>query len=266
MEQREVLRIVLVSSVTLFILLVMVVTLLVLFQRRKLKHELEKKEQEQAFKQEQDKTRIEIQENALKNLAWELHDNIGQLLSVARMQLNMLQFQMETDKKEKVAEISEVLKITLNEVRSLSKTLNPEVVTSIGLKSAIQTEIDRFKRLQFIETVFIVNGEERSIDAKDELIIFRIIQEFFSNTIKHSKAKNLEVIMDYTSNNELVINLKDDGRGFDSGMLRKGSGLINITSRAKMINATVDIQSEKGKGVTLSFKYPLNNIVLCQEK
>jgi signal transduction histidine kinase len=258
MEQREVLRIVLVSSVTLFILLVMVVTLLVLFQRRKLKYELEKKEQEQAFKQEQDKTRIEIQENALKNLAWELHDNIGQLLSVARMQLNMLQFQMETDKKEKVAEISEVLKITLNEVRSLSKTLNPEVVTSIGLKSAIQTEIDRFKRLQFIETVFIVNGEESTVNAKDELIIFRIIQEFFSNTIKHSKAKNLEVIMDYTPS-ELLINLKDDGRGFDKGMLRKGAGLINITSRAKMINATVDIQSEKGKGVTLSFKYPLNN-------
>jgi len=258
MEQREVLRIVLVSSVTLLILLIMVVTLLVLFQRRKLKHELEKKEQEQAFKQEQDKTRIEIQENALKNLAWELHDNIGQLLSVARMQLNMLQFQMETDKKEKVAEISEVLKITLNEVRSLSKTLNPEVVTSIGLTSAIQTEIDRFKRLQFIDTQFVVNGEERSIDAKDELIIFRIIQEFFSNTIKHSKAKNLEVIMDYTPS-ELFINLKDDGRGFDSEIIRKGSGLINITSRAKMINATVDIQSKKGKGVTLSFKYPLNN-------
>ena len=258
MEQREVLRIVLVSSITLFILLVMVVTLLVLFQRRKLRHELEKKEQEQTFKQEQDKTRIEIQENALKNLAWELHDNIGQLLSVARMQLNMLQFQMETDKKEKVAEISEVLKITLNEVRSLSKTLNPEVVTSIGLTSAIQTEIDRFKRLQFIETQFVVNGDERSIDAKDELIIFRIIQEFFSNTIKHSKAKNLEVIMDYTPS-ELLINLKDDGRGFDSEVMRKGSGLINITSRAKMINATVDMQSEKGKGVTLSFKYPLNN-------
>lgn len=258
MEQREVLRIVLISSITLFVLLVMVVTLLVLFQKRKLRHELEKKERELVYKQAQDKARIEIQELALKNIAWELHDNIGQLLSVARMQLNMLHYQLDATKQEKAEEISEVLKISLNEVRSLSKSLNPEIIRNTGLVKSIQVEIDRFKRLQFIDASYSVEGEEVPIDTKDELFIFRIIQEFFSNTIKYSKAKKLVVKLNYTPK-YLIIFVKDDGQGFDINTINKGSGLINMKSRAEMINAQLNISSSIGKGVSLEFSYPLNN-------
>ena len=263
MEQEEILnqggilRVVLVFSLVLFVMLAMVIILFMLFQRKKLKQTIENHKREEAFRKQQDLARIEIHENALKNIAWKLHDNIGQLLSVSRMQLNIIQFQVEEAFKAKITDTSELIQVALQEVRSLSKTLNPEVVESIGLIDAIKTELERFERLRFLKTTFEVHGEEVFIEGKHQLIIFRIIQEFFSNTIKHAKAEIIKVVLDY-SPSELIIHLADDGRGFDNEKVIKNSGLINMNSRAEMINATVNIETAPEKGVSLQLKYPLS--------
>lgn len=257
LKQIGILRVVLVFSFVLLIMLVMVIILLKLFQKRKLQETIEKHKREEAFRKEQDLARIEIHENAMKNIAWELHDNIGQLLSVSRMQLNIIQYQLKEDYKDKLAETSELIRVALQEVRSLSKILNPEVVENIGLKKAIKIELERFERLKFLKTTFVVRGDEVYIDGKHQLIIFRIIQEFFSNTIKHAKAEHIKIALDY-SDSHLTIHLADDGSGFDNEKVTKSSGLINMNSRAKMINATINIAATPGKGVSLQLVYPLS--------
>jgi hypothetical protein len=84
------------------------------------------------------------------------------------------------------------------------------------------------------------------------------LQEFLSNSLKHSKTSKLEVKLTYLVEN-LIINAKDFGIGFDKKTIKKGSGLLNMKSRAKLINTELDLKTEKDKGVSLTLTYPLSN-------
>lgn len=227
------------------------------FQKRKNKLLLEKFEAEQRYEQEIAQSRIEIQEQTLKNVGWELHDNIGQLLSVAKMQLNILSRAVDEPNKASVTEIKEVVNNSLQEVRALSKSLNNEVVEYAGLEVSVKNELDRFNRLQVIQTSFTSSGEKMEIQPKDVIIIFRILQEFFSNVIKHSKANLLEVVFEYGPEN-FVITAKENGVGFNLNEVEKSSGLLNMQSRAELINSNFSLISSPGKGTSVSLNYPTN--------
>ena len=110
-------------------------------------------------------------------------------------------------------------------------------------------------RLSFINADFISSNDEILIDQKSSIIIFRILQEFFSNTIKHSKANNLTINLSI-DNDILKIQASDDGIGFDMEKLEKrGIGLLNIENRAKLIGAKFELNSELSKGTTLLIEY-----------
>ncbi len=257
MEQEIVQIVTAVSAVILLTILIIFITLFSLFQKKKLSFILREREQEEQFEKTLRKSQIEIRENALQNIAWELHDNVGQLLSLARLELNILQADISIPKnKDKVKEVSELIGSSLEDIRSLSKTLNPEVIKNMGFIQSIQNEINRFNRLQFIEATLNVIGDEYDIPQQDVIILFRILQEFFSNTIKHSKATKLEVDMYYTKD-YLSINVTDNGQGFDKDNVQKGSGLINMKSRAAQINTRIILDSNKG-GTKVLLQYPIN--------
>ncbi|WP_378185740.1 sensor histidine kinase [Aquimarina sp. W85] len=196
-------------------------------------------------------TQIEIREETLRNISWELHDNIGQLLTLAKIQVNVAQ-----ENPEKLPEVTKTITKSLVELRALSKSINPDAIKQLSLTQAVQLEIKRFNRLQFINAVMTSTPETGNIDPKVEIIIFRILQEFFSNTIKHSKASNLivDVIFD---KEKLVINASDDGVGFDNHKhtTDQGIGLGNIKSRGRLIDATIQLNSKVGKGTVLKLEY-----------
>ncbi len=226
------------------------------FQRRKNKLLLEKFEAETRFENELAQSKIEIQEQTLKNVSWELHDNIGQLLSVANMQLNILSGSVDTSAKQSVKDIKEVVSNSLQEVRSLSKSLNNEVVGYSGIEASIKNELLRFERLNNLETALTSTGEPIEIVDKDSIILFRIIQEFFSNAIKHSKATKLEVFINYHLD-ELHLEIKDNGVGFNLEEVTKSSGLLNMESRASLINTNFSLNSSPENGTSLSLNYPI---------
>ncbi len=255
MNDQEIQMLVAATSMVLLILLITVIILFVFFQKRKLKFILEKKEAEKRYMEEIAKSQIEIQEQALQNMSWELHDNIGQLLSVARMHINILGTQLTDENKEKLDDISEIVGKSLQEIRLLSKTMNTEIIQNMGLIKSIEVELERFNKLNFLVATLEVSGEERELDIKEEIILFRILQEFFSNAIKHSKAKNLAVTLRFDAD-QLLIKAEDDGVGFEEGEIEKGSGLINMKSRAAIINAEFAMKSAKNKGVSLTLAYP----------
>lgn len=225
------------------------------FQRRKNKLLFEKLETEKRFEEELIQTRLEIQEQTLKNVSWELHDNIGQLLSVANMQLNILNRTMEHPMKQSLIEIKEVVANSLQEVRSLSKSLNNEVVDYSGLEASVKNELERFKRLNILQTSFSSEGESFSIPPKDAIILFRILQEFFSNVIKHSRADTLDLQFKYRVE-ALYIEVRDNGIGFNPETVDKNSGLLNMTSRAELIKADFHLNSSETSGTSLYLRYP----------
>lgn len=238
----------------LLIVAALIILFFVVFQKRKNRMILERFKREQEFQEEIAKAQLEIQDQTLKNVAWELHDNIGQLLSVANMQLNVVAKDIPGETLSRFEEIKDVIKKSLTEVRSLSKSLNSEVIQNLGLEASIQNELDRFNKLKFVSAELKINGETRLIDAKDEIIIFRIIQEFFSNSIKYSQAEKLMVTIDYFDD-KVEIRATDDGIGFDMEAVDKGSGLINMLSRARLIGAEYSLNSSKNEGVSLFLSY-----------
>ena len=179
MNDQEVQMLVAATSMVLLIMLITVIILFVFFQKRKLKFLLEKKEAEKQYMEEIAKSQIEIQEQALQNMSWELHDNIGQLLSVARMHINILGTELNQENKEKLDDISEIVGKSLQEIRLLSKTMNTEIIQNMGLVKSVEVELDRFNKLNFLVAKLHILGEERSLDIKEEIILFRIMQEFF---------------------------------------------------------------------------------------
>ncbi len=256
MEQGGTTMLILITTLTVLLLIVVIIVIFSLFQNRKVKFLFDQKEAEQRFEDEIIKSQLETQEQTLQNISWELHDNVGQLLSVAKMQLNMLQPDVANGQKTILDDTSEIISKSLQEIRLLSKLMNPETVKNMGLEKSIELELQRFNRLKFLDANLNIIGDEIVIDKKDEIILFRILQEFLSNTVKHSKAPKLDVTLTYTKDN-LTIKAQDFGVGFDEKEIQKGSGLINMKSRAKLIDTEFSLLSKKDKGVVLTLVYPL---------
>ena len=241
----------------LIIITSLVIVFFVVFQKRKNKLLLDQIKQQQAFEEEIVQAQTETQEQTLKNIGWELHDNVGQLLSFASMQLSILKMQVTDDVKDKFKDTTEALKESLSEVRALSKTLNNEVVLNIGFEKSITNELNRLKRMKFTSAELKIIGDKVDfVNRKHEIIIFRILQEFLSYSVKYSEAKNLNITLHYQPE-KLIITAKDDGKGFDIDKVEKGSGLINMKSRAALINASLDLNSKPNEGVELVINYPL---------
>ncbi|WP_240911267.1 sensor histidine kinase [Yeosuana marina] len=236
----------------------LVIIFFIVFQKRKNKLLLDKIKQQQIFEEEIAQAQTEIQEQTLKNIGWELHDNVGQLLAFASMQLSILKMQVSDDVKDKFKDTSEALKESLKEVRSLSRSLNNEVVLNIGFEKSIKNELDRLKKMKFASAKMKVKGDKVDFhNKKDEIIIFRIIQEFLSNSVKYSEAKHLKIDLEYTSD-LLKIMASDDGKGFNTDTVDKGSGLLNMKSRADLIKAKLNVISKPNEGVQLLIEYPFN--------
>ena len=241
----------------------LVILFFIVFQKRKNKLLIDKIKQKQAFEKELSNAQTEIQEQTLKNIGWELHDNVGQLLAAASMQLNILKTKLDNDDVlNSFKDASDTVKESLKEVRMLSRSLNNEVILNIGFEKSISNELDRLKKMKFASAELNVKGNVVEFDnKKHEIIIFRILQEFFSNTVKYSEAKNLSVILDYQENHLKII-AKDDGVGFDMTTVNKGAGLLNMQSRAELINMEYQLISQPGDGVTLELLYPYKHDTL----
>lgn len=247
MDEKE---IIIIAAIAIPITLVIVVIVLFsVFSRRKNRLLQEQENAKKAFDRELAESQIEIREETLRNISWELHDNIGQLMTLAKIQAQMAQ-----ERPELLADVSETIGSGIDELRALSKLINPEALKSLSLKEAVSLEMERFNRLKFIAAELKVKGPITPIESNTQIILFRIMQEFFSNTIKHSRASTLKVILDY-SDELLTISAEDNGVGFDKSDNFMGIGLKNMKTRAQLINSTLKINSVKGQGTTLHLKY-----------
>lgn len=251
MDEKEIQWFLIIFSIIAFCLALTVILLFALFQKRKNKLLIEQQEVENRYREEIIETQVEIREETLRNISWELHDNIGQMLTLAKIQLQNSDVNCPN-----MEEAASTISKSLTELRSLSKLINPDTFSKLSLVEALKLEIERFNRMKYLTASLTFSEESFELDNKVEVIIFRMLQEFFTNTIKHSKADELSVIVNY-SEETLHIEARDNGVGFqiDTEKAYAGIGLINIKSRAALIGAKAQIFSKVGEGTQLFLTY-----------
>jgi signal transduction histidine kinase len=255
---QETIVLIIYTIAVIFGLLLFVIWFFIAFQNRKNKLLVKQIEAEKRYERELATSQLEIQEQTFKNIGWELHDNVGQLLSVLSIQLNMILLKAPRTIQKQLKDTSDVLGNTIQEVRNLSKTLNNEVVNKNGLIRSLEIEVERFNRLKYLKASFEVNGKITCISAAHEILIFRIYQEFLANVMKHSKAKNLSVTLNFNAN-DLEIIAEDNGVGFDTSQKTESSGLQTIKGRATLLNAKYSLTSIIDNGTKLVLLYTFPN-------
>ena len=255
---QETIVLIIYTIAVIFGLLLFVIWFFIAFQNRKNKLLVKQIEAEKRYEHELTTSQLEIQEQTFKNIGWELHDNVGQLLSVLSIQLNMILLKAPRTIQKQLKDTSDVLGNTIQEVRNLSKTLNNEVVNKNGLIRSLEIEVERFNRLKYLEAFIQVNGKVRYISTEHEILIFRMYQEFLSNVMKHSKAKNLSVTLNFNAN-DLEIIAEDNGLGFDTSQKTESSGLQTIKGRAALLSAKYSLTSVINNGTKLVLLYTFPN-------
>ena len=213
------------------------------------------------FQQELLRSQLEIQEQTLKTISQEIHDNIGQVLSLAKINIATMPVdENNTALQEKVQTSKQLVSKAISDLRSLSHSLDTDYVKEMGLQRAIEYELEMIKKTGTMETYLHIEGSPARLDKQKELIIFRIVQESLNNIMKHAEAQKIHVEIQYGS----IINLQisDDGMGVDLSPLNRddsrfGLGIKNMHNRAKLIGADFSMQSTLGKGTTVKIVLPV---------
>lgn len=245
---------------TLLIIFFIIVLIAYVFESKKIqnKHYKEKELMNAHFEQALLQSQLEIQEQTFKTISQEIHDNIGQMLTLVKVNLDTIDLNVNEKATEKLKDAKEVLKKANQSLRDIAKTLNSDTITQVGIVRAIELELELLQKITALKTTCSCNTSPVGINPQVELILFRIIQEALHNIIKHANASSIQVHVE-SVDNTLKLQVTDDGVGFDRfANNNSGSGLNNIESRCKLINATFDLQSSPGEGTTVSITLPLH--------
>jgi hypothetical protein len=247
----------------LLILIILIFFIFFTFNRRRLKFIIEKVQIQRQTEKAVEEARFEGQEHMLKNISWELHDNIAQVIAVSKMQLSMLKESKDTTEIRLIKDTIVQLGKALEDIRSLSKSINNQSFRFHGLHESIEQEVSRLNRLKFINAEFSVSGSVVEINEMHALILYRIIQQVISNVIKHAKARHFQILFVYSPNN-LSITLQDDGVGMKISPKTDGQGLKNIEARCKLLNAKIDIETTPQNGFKTKIDYPTETNYISQ--
>jgi two-component system, NarL family, sensor kinase len=209
-------------------------------------------QERQAFKLALHKTEIEIKEQTLSDISRELHDNIGQIASLIKINLNLVLPHLSLNDREKVSESLDLLKQLIKDIQSLSVSLKGENLKRFGLLKMIEKDVEQYQRsIGLIH--FSAPPELPELDYAIEIFLYRMSQEIFNNIIKHAQASEAEVFIEAVTNS-LIFRITDNGKGFLVSEENNGSGLINLKERCEIIGAKLEIESEPGHGTQITIK------------
>ncbi len=200
-------------------------------------------------------TTLLAQETERNEIGKELHDNINQILATVKLYHSMMKSN-KNDEGELLAKASEYVNEAIEEIRKLSKSLVSPSLGNITLKQALTDLVDEVNKTPTLQIMLNYEmEEEKTIDSKKELMIYRVVQEQINNIFKHSEAKN--AIIDLKKEeSDVILTISDDGVGFDTTERSKGIGLQNISSRVEFYSGKLDIISTPGKGCKFKITIP----------
>ncbi|MGN6399151.1 MAG: sensor histidine kinase [Flavisolibacter sp.] len=201
---------------------------------------------------------IDGQEAERHEIGKELHDNFGQQLTTIKLFLDMAKSGASDSGIEMINMALKGVMDVINEIRSMSRSLVPHTLKDLGLVDSIAELVDSFSRTQLVSIDFEHEDfDEDDLPENQKLTLFRIVQEQLNNIIKHADAEGIALQLKNTIQS-VVLEIRDDGKGFDLQKLRKGLGFTNIRNRAELFGGKMEIFSRPGKGCRLKVSMPVH--------
>lgn len=159
------------------------------------------------------KAHLEVQEQTFLTISQEIHDNIGQILSLTRLNISTIVPQDHQAAQRKIAASKELLDQAIEDLRNLSKRLNAEFVRQQPLSESLAFQLNLIQKTGVHHTHFERDGEEVALEPEKQLLLLRIAQEALNNVIRHAEANNIWVALHYLPG-IIRVSIKDDGKGY----------------------------------------------------
>jgi signal transduction histidine kinase len=210
------------------------------------------------FQKELVNSQQKIQEQILQQISQELHDNVNQVLGVVAIVIGTIQYQFD-EKKQELENAQNLLYKAISDLRDLSRSLNTDFINEIGLEDALRQQLEMLRNTNRYDTVLVTHMESYRLSGNHDLVVFRVIQELLQNIVKHANATVINVRMDYSKDNLLIV-IRDNGRGIGSTgsdkTSTKGIGLHNIQNRVNLLQGSINIEGKKDNGTTATLIVP----------
>jgi len=198
-----------------------------------------------------------VQEQTLNHVSQEIHDNVGQLLSLVRMQLNQVA-EKEGTENQLITDAQENIGRAMRDLRDMARGMSSDRIRLLGLFGSVEQEAQRIQRSGSCEVVTQCEGVVQPIDHQKELILFRVIQESLQNVFKHAGASRINIYFNYQPH-LLQIEVQDNGKGFipDKEHRRSGLGLMNMQHRVQLTGGELLLDSKEGEGTKVIISVPM---------
>lgn len=214
---------------------------------------------QQKFESEMLQTRVEVQDQTMQSIATELHDNVGQLLSLTTLTLNSVNLNDGEKARKKIDNSLALVNKSIKELRELAKLLHGEQLVENGIGHAIDQEINWLNKAGSYKLKINNQLTDLQITSPNkDLIILRLLQEIINNIIKHAQATDIQ-IDSHLADHILHLRVAENGIGFNPEEIRSkkaGMGLNSIYKRIEMINGKLILNSTPGEGTSISIEVP----------
>lgn len=251
----EVAIIIVIGTAILLLLASFIFAFMWMHQKRSFEHSREKNIMREAYAQEILKAQLEVREQTLDNISQEIHDNIGQVLSVAKLNLNSAN---DTNLKTRTNEASVLIGNAIQSLRDLARTMNNDYIVRSELSELLQREVLLLNNSGAYQATLLIDGHEQPFEPQRKVIVYRIVQECINNIVRHAECNQVDIKLVHNSEN-VSITINDNGKGFDPNSVQNGIGLSNIRNRAKLIGATFELNSWPNEGTIINVSVPINH-------
>ncbi len=263
-NNQEILAIIVIGGIIALLLVGFVITTLFLYQRRQHRQEKELSRLREAFNQELLSSQIEIQENTMKLIGEELHDNVKQqLVFVSRSLSTMAYLSASAEDKAVLTTSGSFIDKAIKDIQHLSNTLHTDRIAEEGLLPTIKAEVANINRLGILEVTYQSDLYYNYFNGQTTIFLYRMLQESLQNILKHANATHVIIKVYCSDEDTFVMEIKDNGKGFNLSEEKQdkhksgGVGVKSMINRAKLIGAKLTIDSAVGNGTTVSISIPI---------
>lgn len=284
MGETEYLLIIILFNVFLLAFIVAAITFVVQYKNKKRENQTKLAQQQILHQKELLSTEMEIQSQTMQHIGREIHDNVGQKLTLASLYIQQLAYEtiksrqnkngneyahdsfitnknkLDPDENktsgiyEKIENIGEIINQSLKELRHLSKSLTDNTIENGNIVDLFRQEFAKIEDLKKYKVNLDITNEDLTLPYQIKSVMVRVAQEFLQNSMKYANCKTLSILVT-KHDNELKIVLSDDGIGFDVEKNKEsGIGLVNMKKRVELIGGRYFLQSKKNEGTTLTIE------------
>lgn len=254
MERTELIIFIILSSITLAIFILAVVLFIHHWRRRKLSFDREKTEAEQLYQERLLQTRLDSRQQTMQFIGQEIHDSVGQRLTLASIYAKQMEHQIGPGEAEKIREVANIIDESLSELRMLSRSLASPELAEASLQEMLEQESKRVNATGLCHLTLELYKGHLELDPLTKHQVMRILLEFVQNSLRHSGCRFIRIQLT-RKDQKLSIQVMDDGKGFDKTLQAPGVGLYNMERRASEIGAAFALVSIPGDGTTLKLEF-----------